>query len=470
GLPQVRVRPQTAVIPSSSEAHLICESNDTPFLSVAYWTHVGQRIELNPSIIEMHDNELRIFQFGDTAYTQPGAYACVVSTEYGLLESEPSMLSLPTLDPFKTVSNENNILNLTEGNIAVIPCELPNGNPRPIPIFTLDNNQIEIDSNSNRYKVLPSGNLHIIDVQQSDAGKYQCSAMNSVTGQIVNNSQITTLHITKKPSNNKDRLPLTTVYKPPVASRVLVGNNFSIECVIDGWPQPTVEWEKYGDVLPEKRNEVLHGTLYLYDIRLDDRGTYICRASSSNGQSDIAYTALLEVLEPPKIIQRPDSVIRINQGESVSIKCGFRGRPEPLISWLYNGEEIIINGSPVTGGILSLNQPKEGIYQCIGRNAYGIAQANTVLIQPNNTQVEKKLDENIPAKTSLIVIGPNNITVYEGETIQLHCLTQTGSTVQWLHNNEMIQPNLMRRYEMLPSGGLRIVSAQKSDSGIYECV
>ncbi|CAF1666400.1 unnamed protein product, partial [Adineta ricciae] len=42
--------------------------------------------------------------------------------------------------------------------------------------------------------------------------------------------------------------------------------------------------------------------------------------------------------------------------------------------------------------------------------------------------------------------------------------------VQWLHNNEMIQPNLMRRYEMLPSGGLRIVSAQKSDSGIYECV
>ena len=95
-LPQVRVRPATAVLPSSSEARLVCESNDTPFTSVAYWTHIGQRIELNPSIIEMHDNELRIFQFGDTAYTQPGAYACVVSTHYGLLESEPAMLSLPS--------------------------------------------------------------------------------------------------------------------------------------------------------------------------------------------------------------------------------------------------------------------------------------------------------------------------------------------------------------------------------------
>jgi hypothetical protein len=80
-----------------------------------------------------------------------------------------------------------------------------------------------------------------------------------------------------------------------------VGNNFSIECVIAGWPKPIVEWEKYSDILPDKRNEVLHGTLYLYDIRLDDRGTYICRASSSNGQSDIAYTALLEVLGKKKM-------------------------------------------------------------------------------------------------------------------------------------------------------------------------
>jgi hypothetical protein len=95
-LPQVRVRPQSAVLLSSSEVRLRCESHDIPFLSVAYWTHIGQRIELNPSIIEMHENELRIFQFGDTAYTQPGPYACVVSTRYGLLESEPAMLSLPS--------------------------------------------------------------------------------------------------------------------------------------------------------------------------------------------------------------------------------------------------------------------------------------------------------------------------------------------------------------------------------------
>jgi hypothetical protein len=176
----------------------------------------------------------------------------------------------------------------------------------------------------------------------------------------------------------------------------------------------------------------------------------------------------------------------VNKGESVSIKCGFRGRPEPTIGWIYNGEELIMNGSPVTGGILSLNQPKEGIYQCIGRNAYGTAQASTALVLPKNAKSEGKtqfllfllihfssLEEikpELPLKKSLIVFGPNNVTVYEGETVQLHCLTQPGSTVQWLHNNEIINLNLMRRYEMLPSGGLRIVSAQKSDSGSYECI
>jgi hypothetical protein len=70
-----------------------------------------------------------------------------------------------------------------------------------------------------RYKILPTGNLHIIDIEQSDSGKYQCSAKNPLTGQIVNNSQTTILQVLPKPSNNKDRLPLTTVYKPPVASR-----------------------------------------------------------------------------------------------------------------------------------------------------------------------------------------------------------------------------------------------------------
>ena len=66
-----------------------------------------------------------------------------------------------------------------------------------------------------RYKVMPSGNLHIIDVKQSDSGKYRCSAKNPLTDEVVNNGQATILQV----SNNVGRQPIFTIYKPPVASR-----------------------------------------------------------------------------------------------------------------------------------------------------------------------------------------------------------------------------------------------------------
>lgn len=73
-----------------------------------------------------------------------------------------------------------------------------------------------------RYKILPSGNLHIISVKKIDSGIYQCSAKNPLTGQIVNNSQISFLNILNKPSTSRERHPLTIVYKPPVASRYVL--------------------------------------------------------------------------------------------------------------------------------------------------------------------------------------------------------------------------------------------------------
>ena len=54
-------------------------------------------------------------------------------------------------------------------------------------------------------------------------------------------------------------------------------------------------------------------------------------------------------IEPPKLVQRPDSLMQLRNDERVSIRCGFRGRPEPGITWLYNGEELMMNDAPLTG-------------------------------------------------------------------------------------------------------------------------
>lgn len=58
------------------------------------------------------------------------------------------------LDSFKTLNNDNNVLNITEDNIAVISCELPNGNPRPVPLFTLNNNLLDVESKSSMTHII----------------------------------------------------------------------------------------------------------------------------------------------------------------------------------------------------------------------------------------------------------------------------------------------------------------------------
>jgi len=47
-----------------------------------------------------------------------------------------------------------------------------------------------------RFGVQPSGNLHIADVRPSDAGVYQCIAVNRVSSAATISPQTTTLRVT----------------------------------------------------------------------------------------------------------------------------------------------------------------------------------------------------------------------------------------------------------------------------------
>jgi hypothetical protein len=64
------------------------------------------------------------------------------------------ILALLALDSFKPTNIDIQLINITEGNIAVIPCELPNANPRAIPIFYFDHHRIEIEPKSSKTKTI----------------------------------------------------------------------------------------------------------------------------------------------------------------------------------------------------------------------------------------------------------------------------------------------------------------------------
>jgi hypothetical protein len=80
------------------------------------------------------------------------------------------------------------------------------------------------------------------------------------------------------------------------------------------------------------------------------------------------------------------------------------------------------------------------------------------------------------SKRPSIIMGPQNTTIYEGQSVVLLCITSETSSssstqINWLQNDLIIEPTLMRRFEINQLlGNLRIVSIQKSDAGTYKCI
>ena len=180
------------------------------------------------------------------------------------------------------------------------------------------------------------------------------------------------------------------------------------------------------------------------------------------------------------------------EGESVQLKCPIRARPRADIQWFYQGRllvptqniriQTIADKSTLT--IRNFQSASAtGIYQCYAQNEYGARQENLLVIPAsdlktgtNSPALGPKQQQHNPEtpKRPVIMMGPQNTTIYEGQSVVLLCITSEASAstqINWLQNDLIIEPTLMRRFEINQLlGNLRIVSIQKSDSGVYKCI
>ncbi len=357
-----------------------------------------------------------------------------------------------------------------------------------------------------RYKIFPSGNLQISDLRMSDSGVYTCSARNSVTNELRNNTRRTSLRIVHRAAYAGTQVP-DILHAPADANRVPIGANLTLECVASGVPVPTISWEKFGGVLPAKRVQQVFGNLLLTNIQQEDRGTYVCRAENGPGQATFR-TAMVDVFEAPSLVNAdnststPPSIYRYyaSRNDQIELKCPLRWRPKADVQWFFNGRLInqndrncVIGDRAIT--IKMVSHESIGSYQCYARNDYGYKQAQLVLYFKDDRQtssdskdstttqqtassrttetVEQSaavFQQNTYGQRPSILIGPQNVTLFEGQTIVLLCVTDANAQINWLKNDIIIEPSLMRRYEINQVGNLRIVSAQSSDAGLYKCI
>ncbi|NXG47495.1 FSTL4 protein, partial [Psilopogon haemacephalus] len=176
------------------------------------------------------------------------------------------------------------------------------------------------------------------------------------------------------------RLSLPEEQKISVTT-ITVGLSTVLTCSIRGALRPPIIWKRNGVILNFLDLEDINDfgeddSLYITKVTTIHMGNYTCHAY---GYEELYQTHILQVNVPPVIRVYPETQAQ-EPGVSASLKCHAEGIPNPRISWLKNGIDImpklskqlslLANGSELH--ISSVRYEDTGAYTCIAKNEVGV--------------------------------------------------------------------------------------------------
>ncbi|OXB57306.1 hypothetical protein ASZ78_000524 [Callipepla squamata] len=162
---------------------------------------------------------------------------------------------------------------------------------------------------------------------------------------------------------------------------ITVGLSTILTCSIHGALRPPIIWKRNGVILNFLDLEDINDfgeddSLYITKVTTIHMGNYTCHAY---GYEELYQTHILQVNVPPVIRVYPETQAQ-EPGVSASLKCHAEGIPNPHITWLKNGIDImpklskqltlLANGSELH--ISSVRYEDTGAYTCIAKNEVGV--------------------------------------------------------------------------------------------------
>lgn len=138
----------------------------------------------------------------------------------------------------------------------------------------------------------------------------------------------------------------------PQNTSVLRGNDVFLECAATGVPEPRVAWT-FGDdgrrIDPSRAQVVPGKGVRLRQVRADQSGRYVCRATNNVGAASAAASVF--VMTPPEFSSRPPARTRTPPGGTATLPCWGRGRPEPTILWMNVRDRTFLVAGDATDDI-----------------------------------------------------------------------------------------------------------------------
>nr|XP_027200228.1 Down syndrome cell adhesion molecule-like protein Dscam2 isoform X2 [Dermatophagoides pteronyssinus] len=540
----IREPPQQVIFSNNTGAVIYCSVNGNPMPKV-YWETKNDQIITDVTGIRhvRHDNALIFQQFSTKDYRpdlHSQTYRCCAENSVGIIKSRYVQVRAVVEQRFVIEVYDEFV---TAGNSALLRCHIPafmrdlldiigwiEGSSNHILPDTnafvssssstssssSSSSSITHRQNSDKYRILYSGELLINKVEPADALKsFRCQVKHRMTNE-------------KFLSSNSGRLfvsELITSQPPRIidTNRVIIaeeGSSAEIVCLAQGYPEPTYTWYKNTDLISDRiitesssstlsglmsnnylipRFRILTNSILIEKVNQNDAGLYRCIVNNSLG-SELAETQL--IVRSPLNVQIGLPIIRIELGHSLTLNCTVSGGPIKAIEWLHNGRPISNMLTSSNGGgtsststgigaissssssssngsggfrirlisrevlhISKVTRTDHGMYQCVAFNDFDSAQA----------QVQLQLGDNAPQLLSVF----SEQTLQPGQPLSLKCIASGNPIPQvlWHVYDKLPIPDHLARYRIgdyvtrdsLLVSYVNISSILPEDGGLYTC-
>ncbi|KAI4563342.1 hypothetical protein MJT46_010951, partial [Ovis ammon polii x Ovis aries] len=442
--PNIMGEEQNVSVLISQAVELLCRSDAIPPPTLT-WLKDGRPLLKKPGLSVTENGS--VLKIEDAQVQDSGRYTCEATNVAGKTEKNYNVnIWVP---PNISGSDEVAQLTVIEGHLISLLCE-SSGIPPPNLLWKKKGSAVLADS-AGRVRILSGGRqLQISIAEKSDAGLYSCMASN-VAGTAKKDYS---LQVYTRPTiSNSGSHPTEVI--------VTRGKSVSLECEVEGIPQPAVTWMKDGRPLTKGRGMEIMGEgrgVQLKNVHVSDTGRYVCVAMNIAGMTDRKYD--LSVHTPPSIIgnHRTPENISVVEKSSVSLNCEASGIPLPSITWLKDGWPVNLSSS-----LRILSVPP----RIMGENAF------------EDVKVKEKQSVTLTCEVTVspIIAGvdgdgnPEDVTVILNSPTSLVCeaYSYPPATITWFKNGTPLESN--RNIRILPGGRtLQILNAQEDDAGRYACV
>ncbi|XP_060933219.1 protogenin B-like [Limanda limanda] len=346
-------------------AVLDCQAHGQPPVTIK-WLKNGVRLAESEHIQFLPNGSLYIPKIKHTKEdSDEGFYQCLSQNKYGAILSQRSRLTIASISKFLLHPLP---VEVTEASVARFSCAVPSSPPATI---TWELNQSTLPLQTDRITVLPNGVLQIHNVRLEDAGQYRCVATN-IGSRL--KSREATLTVNQGAGPKPRQRP--QIIAGPQNVTISLHKTVVLECVATGNPWPIISWSRADSKPIDVYNaKVLgNGNLVITDVSSKHSGVYLCRATTPGTRNYTIAAANITVLEPPSIVERPESQTRPRAG-TARFMCQAEGVPPPRISWLKNGEQVHLNGRiKMYNSKLVITQiipEDDAIYQCLAESEEG---------------------------------------------------------------------------------------------------